>query len=115
MRCSFEETVEILKEAAAIREKDDGHGVAENVLFGQMAPMGTGCFDVTLHMDMLKDVIVDSRLQADNLLTAHKDGAMTPEPVAMTPYDNEAWGGDLHGKPAGLIALFMRATLHVSE
>ncbi|KIJ45198.1 hypothetical protein M422DRAFT_251383 [Sphaerobolus stellatus SS14] len=90
MRCSFEETVEILMEAAAIGEKDDCHGVAENVLFGQMAPMGTGCFDVALDMDMLKDVIVDSRLQADNLLTAHADGAMTPGPVAMTPYDSNS-------------------------
>lgn len=90
MRCSFEETVEILMEAAAIGEKDDCQGVAENVLFGQMAPMGTGCFDVALDMDMLKDVIVDSRLQADNLLTAHADGAMTPGPVAMTPYDSNS-------------------------
>src|SRR3984957_8438514 len=47
MRCSFEETVEILMEAAAVGEKDDCHGVAENVMFGQMAPMGTGAFDVT--------------------------------------------------------------------
>ena len=77
-------------EAAAVGEKDDCHGVAENVLFGQMAPMGTGSFDVALDMDMLKDVIVDSRLQADNLLTAHADGAMTPGPVAMTPYDSNS-------------------------
>lgn len=90
MRCSFEETVEILMEAAAIGEKDDCHGIAENVLFGQMAPMGTGAFDVALDMDMLKDVIVDSRLQADTLLTAHADGAMTPGPVAMTPYDSNS-------------------------
>jgi len=47
MRCSFEETVEILMKAAAVGEKDDCHGVAENVMFGQMAPMGTGAFDVT--------------------------------------------------------------------
>ncbi|KAF7340221.1 DNA-directed RNA polymerase subunit [Mycena venus] len=45
MRCSFEETVEILMEAAAVGEKDDCHGVAENVMFGQMAPMGTGAFE----------------------------------------------------------------------
>ena len=56
MRCSFEETVEILMEAAAVGEKDDCHGVAENIMFGQMAPMGIGAFDVALDMDMLKDV-----------------------------------------------------------
>ncbi|TFK38673.1 hypothetical protein BDQ12DRAFT_683152 [Crucibulum laeve] len=70
MRCSFEETVEILMEAAAVGEKDDCHGIAENVMFGQMAPMGT---------DMLKDAIVDHRLPMD--------GGMTPGQVAMTPYD----------------------------
>ena len=42
MRCSFEETVEVLMEAATVGEKDDCHGVAENVMFRQMAPMGTG-------------------------------------------------------------------------
>jgi DNA-directed RNA polymerase II subunit RPB1 len=92
MRCSFEETVEILMEAAAVGEKDDCHGVAENILFGQIAPMGTGAFDVSLDMDMLKDVIVDHRL--DNALAARADGAMTPGQVAMTPYDDSmspAW------------------------
>ncbi|KAF7373700.1 Beta and beta-prime subunits of DNA dependent RNA-polymerase [Mycena sanguinolenta] len=48
MRYSFEETVEILMEAAAVGEKDDCHGVAENVMFGQMAPMGTDSFEVVL-------------------------------------------------------------------
>ena len=36
--CSFEETVEILMEVAAVGEKEDCHGVAENVMFGQMLP-----------------------------------------------------------------------------
>ncbi|KAG6372367.1 hypothetical protein JVT61DRAFT_7807 [Boletus reticuloceps] len=59
MRCSFEETVEILMEAAAVGEKDDCHGIVENVMFGQLAPMGIGAFDVALDIDMLKDAIVD--------------------------------------------------------
>ena len=87
MRCSFEETVEILMEAAAVGEKDDCYGVAENVLFGQMAPMGTGSFDVALDMDMLKDVIVDHRVHANVLAVA--DGGRTPA-VAMTPYDDNS-------------------------
>ncbi|KAJ7596384.1 DNA-directed RNA polymerase II, subunit 1 [Mycena floridula] len=85
MRCSFEETVEILMEAAAVGEKDDCHGVAENVMFGQMAPMGTGAFDVALDIDMLKDAIVDHRLPV--MMAAQVDGGMTPGQVAMTPYD----------------------------
>ena len=89
MRCSFEETVEILMEAAAIGEKDDCHGIAENVMFGQMAPMGTGAFDVALDMEMLKDVVVDHRLPMQNMLSAQADGGMTPG-VAMTPYDSSS-------------------------
>src|SRR5260370_36216036 len=99
MRCSYEETVEILAEAAMIGEKDDCHGIAENVLFGQMAPMGTGSFDVALDMGMLKDVIVDSRLPIQNMITTHAaDGATTPG--GMTQYDSsspmyeEAFKGD---------------------
>ncbi|KAI5120862.1 hypothetical protein M0805_008235 [Coniferiporia weirii] len=97
MRCSFEETVEILMEAAAVGEKDDCHGIAENVMFGQMAPMGTGSFEVALDMDMLKDVIVDHRLPVQSMLAAQADGGMTPGQVAMTPYDSNSpmWSGDM--------------------
>ena len=93
MRCSFEETVEILMDAAAVGEKDDCHGIAENVMFGQMAPMGTGAFDVALDIDMLKDAIVDHRLPVQSILASQLDGGMTPGQVAMTPYDTNspAW------------------------
>lgn len=90
MRSSFEETVEILMEAAAVGERDDCHGIAENVMFGQMAPMGTGAFDVALDMDMLKDVIVDHRLPMQSMLSAQVDAGMTPGQVAMTPYDSNS-------------------------
>jgi len=90
MRCSFEETVEILMEAAAVGEKDDCHGVAENIMFGQLVPMGTGAFDVALDIDMLKDAIVDHRLPVQNMPAAQADGGMTPGQVAMTPYDTNS-------------------------
>lgn len=90
MRSSFEETVEILMEAAAVGERDDCHGIAENVIFGQMAPMGTGAFDVALDIDMLKDVIVDHRLPVQSMLAAQVDGGITPGQVAMTPYDSNS-------------------------
>lgn len=90
MRCSFEETVEILMEAAAVGEKDDCHGVAENVMFGQMAPMGTGSFEVALDIDMLKDAIVDHHLPAQAMMNSHLENGMTPGQVAMTPYDTNS-------------------------
>ncbi|TYJ52234.1 hypothetical protein B9479_007165 [Cryptococcus floricola] len=92
-RAAFEETVEILLEAAAVGDIDDCRGVAENVLLGQMAPMGTGAFDVSLDMNMLKDVIVDHRLPVQNMMATGIAGGMTPG-GAMTPYDNlsPTWG-----------------------
>jgi DNA-directed RNA polymerase II subunit RPB1 len=93
-RSSFEETVEILLEAAAVGDIDDCRGVAENVLLGQMAPMGTGAFDVALDMDMLKDVVVDHRLPIQNMMANGLAGGMTPG-GNMTPYDSTSpqWAG----------------------
>lgn len=54
MRCSFEETVEILLEAGSSAELDDCRGISENVMLGQMAPLGTGAFDVMVDDKMLK-------------------------------------------------------------
>ncbi|KDN42992.1 putative RPO21-DNA-directed RNA polymerase II, 215 kd subunit [Tilletiaria anomala UBC 951] len=88
MRSSFEETVEILIEAAAMGEADDCKGVAENVLLGQMAPMGTGSFDVTLNMRMLQEVIVDHRLPMQALMASRIDHFGDKTPIGMmTPYD----------------------------
>ncbi|KAI0316540.1 hypothetical protein OF83DRAFT_238295 [Amylostereum chailletii] len=55
MRSLFEETVEILMEAAAVGERDDCHAIVENVMFGQMALTGSGTFDVVLDIGMLKN------------------------------------------------------------
>ncbi|KAF9941472.1 DNA-directed RNA polymerase II subunit rpb1 [Modicella reniformis] len=61
MRCSFEETVEILMEAAAVGELDDCRGVAENIMLGQLAPLGTGEFDLLLDEKMLSTVVEGPR------------------------------------------------------
>jgi DNA-directed RNA polymerase II subunit RPB1 len=86
MRCSFEETVEILLEAAAVGELDDCRGISENVMLGQLAPMGTGEFGVLLDPKMLETVISDNG----------RMGLMPGLPVkgsdagAATPYDNNS-------------------------
>ncbi|ORX62127.1 beta and beta-prime subunits of DNA dependent RNA-polymerase [Hesseltinella vesiculosa] len=98
MRCSFEETVEILLEAAASGELDDCRGVAENIMLGQMAPLGTGEFDVMLDEDMLKLVPQDSRhypLMANGMAGADFPGYATPNagfmtPSMATPYDTRS-------------------------
>lgn len=83
MRCSFEETVEILLEAAATGELDDCRGISENVMLGQMAPMGTGNFDVFLDPKMLETVM------SDNSRMGLEPGMPTKEEAegAATPYD----------------------------
>ncbi|KAH8682457.1 hypothetical protein BX600DRAFT_374449 [Xylariales sp. PMI_506] len=82
MRCSFEETVEILLEAAATGELDDCRGISENVMLGQLAPMGTGHFEVFLDPKMLDTVISDnSRMGLMPGMTIkgnQVDGAATP-------------------------------------
>ncbi|KAK9479720.1 hypothetical protein V1514DRAFT_350949 [Lipomyces japonicus] len=59
MRCSFEETVEILLEAAVAAELDDCRGVSENIMLGQLAPLGTGQFDLMLDEKMFSSLPVD--------------------------------------------------------
>ncbi|KAF5327379.1 hypothetical protein D9619_003895 [Psilocybe cf. subviscida] len=90
MRCSCGETVEILMEAAAVGGKDNCHDIAENVMFGWMAPMGTGAFEVALDIDILKDAIVDHRLSVQTMLASQLDSGMMPGQVAMTPYNSNS-------------------------
>ena len=78
MRSSFEKTFEILMQAATVGGKDDNRGIAENIMFGQMEPMGTGAFKVALGIDMLKDVIIDHRF---------------PVPVTWRRWRNVTGGG----------------------
>ncbi len=56
-RASFEETLDVLFDAAAYAEKDKMLGVSENIMLGQFIPTGTGAFDVLLDATKLADVI----------------------------------------------------------
>ncbi|XP_065856882.1 DNA-directed RNA polymerase II subunit RPB1-like [Euphorbia lathyris] len=84
MRCSFEETVDILLDAAVYAESDYLRGVSETIMLGQLAPIGTGGCSLYLNDEMLKKAI---ELQ----LPSYMDGVdfgMTParSPVSGTPY-----------------------------
>ncbi|XP_016312401.1 LOW QUALITY PROTEIN: DNA-directed RNA polymerase II subunit RPB1-like [Sinocyclocheilus anshuiensis] len=54
MKCSFEETVDVLMEASSHGECDPMKGVSENIMLGQLAPAGTGCFDLLLDAEKCK-------------------------------------------------------------
>ncbi|KAI8353137.1 hypothetical protein B0O80DRAFT_403006 [Mortierella sp. GBAus27b] len=89
MRCSFEETVEILMEAAAVGELDDCRGVAENIMLGQLAPLGTGEFDLMLDEKMLSTVVEGPRpgMMPMGMGMGMNGDSMTAQ---MTPYDGRS-------------------------
>ena len=58
MRCSFEETVDILMEAASGAETDPLTGISENIMLGQQIPGGTGSFNLMLDIDKERRLIV---------------------------------------------------------
>ncbi|KND98858.2 dna-directed rna polymerase ii largest subunit [Candidozyma auris] len=79
MRCSFEETVEILLEAGAAAELDDCRGISENVILGQMPPLGTGAFDCMVDDKMLQQAAPSGGVAATAQTGAYADdGGATP-------------------------------------
>ena len=105
MRCSFEETVDVLMEAAIFSEPDKMRGVSENIMLGQLAPLGTGEFELFLNEEMLEEaqpiaVGGDDGIGGDG---NYLEGSQTPGGTALgaaTPF-----GGDMmspfHGMSPG--------------
>lgn len=54
MRCSFEETVDVLIDAAAHAELDSLKGVSESIIMGQLANVGTGSLGMLLDPEKCK-------------------------------------------------------------
>lgn len=53
-KCTFEQTVDILMDAAVYGEADNVNGVAENIMMGQIAPIGTGMMDILTIEDVYR-------------------------------------------------------------
>lgn len=53
-KASFEETIDMITEAAAFSGKDALNGVTENVIVGQLVPMGTGSCHIRTSRQSLK-------------------------------------------------------------
>ncbi|KAL8274560.1 hypothetical protein Esti_001526 [Eimeria stiedai] len=93
-KCSFEETVEILMEAAVFAETDHLRGVTENIMLGQLCPLGTGDVDLLIDEEKLKDAHRPVEAQQDLALEGlmspgggdgvSPDGAATPSPHNVT-------------------------------
>ncbi|CAD5225568.1 unnamed protein product [Bursaphelenchus okinawaensis] len=86
MRCSFEETVDILMEAAMHAEVDPVKGVSENIMLGQLAKAGTGCFDLVLDSEKCK---LGMEIQANTMGMMggafFNDGMSSPASSSMSP------------------------------
>ncbi len=95
MRCSFEETVEILLEAAGFGELDDCRGVSENIMLGQLAPMGTGEFDVVMDNAMLLTMVEDNSKMMGGVTAGNylDNGAATPYDLGSPTYEGGIGGG----------------------
>ena len=94
MRCSFEETVEILMEAAVYAETDRVKGVSENIMLGQLAPLGTGEFELYLNTDMLADAQPNETTMGDPENTIGFGSMATPFGEASPmPYGSPAGVG----------------------
>lgn len=67
-KCSFEETVEILLEAGLFAEVDELKGISENIIVGQLAPFGTGSFDLIFDIEKVKnaDFIEEANYNEDD-------------------------------------------------
>ncbi|KAK4368173.1 hypothetical protein RND71_011965 [Anisodus tanguticus] len=85
MRCSFEETVDILLDAAVFAESDYLRGVTENIMLGQLAPIGTGGCSLYLNEEMLKQAI---EIPLPSYMEGGLEFGMTPgrSPMSGTPY-----------------------------
>lgn len=98
MRCSFEETVDVLMDAASHAEVDPMRGVSENIILGQLPRMGTGCFDLLLDAEKCKMGIAIPQAQGGDLMSSgmffgsaatpsmSPGGAMTPWNQGATPF-----------------------------
>ncbi|SOV10990.1 DNA-directed RNA polymerase II subunit RPB1 [Plasmodium gaboni] len=82
IKCSFEETVEILLEAAAFAQVDNLKGITENIMLGQLCKIGTGSFDIIIDNQKLNDA--NQNLETIQDLTSA--GFTTPDSLhVITP------------------------------
>eukprot|EP00978_Attheya_sp_CCMP212_P015069 scaffold38725_cov52-Attheya_sp.AAC.3 len=89
LRCSFEETVDMLMDAAMYAEEEVLKGVTENIMMGQLARVGTGDMDLLLdEQKVVRDaveVVVDNIGGLDGVGGA-LDGTGSMTPYASTPF-----------------------------
>lgn len=96
LRASFEETVDMLMDAAVYAEEEVLRGVTENIMMGQLARVGTGDVDLLLDEEKVVreavEVVVDEFGADSNLEVSAGLGGATP--YASTPFASSPMVGD---------------------
>merc|ERR1712137_1467227 len=105
MRCSFEETVDILLNAAAFGETDNLAGVSENIMLGQLAPVGTGSFDLVLNQDMLSKSTIEHTIEPFD----YSNDSSHQTPFGSTPFVGTPLSYTPYGTPYGSTPDFMHS------
>jgi DNA-directed RNA polymerase II subunit RPB1 len=91
-RCSFEETIEVLHTAATFGDREciRDKGVTANIIFGQMAPVGTGCFHLLLDTDALERSAPRVEPERPVAVEARRDAPISvPRSVGRPPTPDE--------------------------
>lgn len=88
MRCSFEETVDILLDAAVYAETDYLRGVSENIMLGQLAPIGTGDSALYINEEMLESAI---ELQLPSYMEGQDSGMSSSSSPVLQLHFARAW------------------------
>ncbi|KAI5184396.1 DNA-directed RNA polymerase II subunit RPB1 [Nematocida homosporus] len=95
MRCSFEETVEILLDAAASAETDRCRGVVESVMLGRVAAIGTGTTEVIIDKDALEQGVAaleKYEFEEDESGGETPPGLMSPLSAPGSDSSSSHWG-----------------------
>ncbi|CAB4056972.1 RPB1 [Lepeophtheirus salmonis] len=114
MRCSFEETVDVLMDAASHAEVDPMKGISENIILGQLPRMGTASFDLLLDAEKCKYGIEIPMNAAGGMMggpglffgsaaspSASMTPGMTPWAAGATPGYVSAWSPPGSGMTPG--------------
>jgi DNA-directed RNA polymerase II subunit RPB1 len=98
LRASFEETVDMLMDAAVYAEEEVLTGVTENIMMGQLARVGTGQIDLLLDEEKVVrdavEVVVDEFGVDRDLDIGMGGGLGGATPYASTPFASSPGIGD---------------------
>lgn len=84
-KASFEETVEILYDAAIFSEIDPLKGVSEKIIVGQTVEIGTGNFQILIDKNKVKDFKIANSLDNKEDIENEYRNLLEPYPDVKTP------------------------------